>query len=331
MDFVWSKLNTDQIFVQFSLENLSNDPFYSSAIDIHTIDENKNVLVQFDNSPHVFFLQIQYDQHHIRRHIHLIGKFIVKNLTAMNLDLKFYLNVGTRSIDLFIDKNHSYVSCLQTIDDIQSIQWNSSNKHAMEQIHADGILSTSEQTTIWIHLFQLDNIACLVFTPIVIYRSFLTQSVELHLNRTHSCRLQSNGVYTYFHGIQFNDKQQKYQHQLQQIDANQLTDNVFELDRQSYRTVNCNPTMEKPSQSLINYLLNVDVLSCSSSSNIIDLLRDEQRQHLSTDDDLPDPLIEQTNDILNSSFIPSMSANGPAMYQPSMPTTRPTALHQRMC
>ena len=39
-DFIWSKLNTNDMLIQFSLEHFSADPFYSSPIDIHHTDNN---------------------------------------------------------------------------------------------------------------------------------------------------------------------------------------------------------------------------------------------------------------------------------------------------
>lgn len=325
MDFVWSKLSNEQIFVQFALENVSNDPFYSSAIDIHPIDQQQKLLVQFDNSPHVFYLQIYYDEHHIRRHLHLIGRLIVKNLSNVDLDVKLHLHMGSRSMDLSLSKDQSYISCLQNIDDIQSIQWNDSKVYSIDQLNAEGIISSSEQTSLWIHLFHSDQLTCLIFTPIVIYRSYLTQTVQLHLNTDRSCLLQSNGSYTYFHDLRFDPNHRKYQHRLQQIDADQLTENIFELHQQSHLTVSPNASNEQENQSLIAYLLRIEVPSSPvvntdrSSSQIIDLLRQEHRKHKQTEEDLPIPLIEQSNDILNASLIPTIGANGPAMYEPSLP------------
>ena len=37
-----------------------------------------------------------------------------------------------------------------------------------------------------------------------------------------------------------------------------------------------------------------------------------------TDNDIPIPLIDQTNEILNTSLIPTIGANGPAMYEPQI-------------
>ena len=143
-DFIWSKLSTNETLIQFSLEHCSIDPFYSSPINIHHSDDNIKQIVQFENSPHLFYLQIHYDEHQIRRHIHIIGKLILKNLCNIDLNLKLYLNVGSRQIDLFISKTQSYLSCLQTIDDIEYIQWNSSIKYSIDQLNQDGIISTSD-------------------------------------------------------------------------------------------------------------------------------------------------------------------------------------------
>lgn len=326
MDFVWSKLNTEQIFVQFSLENFANDPFYSPGIDIHS---NKT-LVQFDNSPHVFYLQIDHDSHQIRRHIHLIGKFLIKNLSNIDLQLKLFLSVGSRSIDLTIDKDQSFVSCLQTIDDIQSIQWNNSTIHSIDHLNSDGLISTSDETSLWIHLIHVEHLTCLIFTPIVIYRSFLTQNVQINFNRTQSCILNSNGMLTFFHHLHFNDKNQKYSHHLQQIDADQMTESIFELNHQSYLTVNPNPTNEQQQQqqqsNLIDQILHLEIRQ-STSTKLVELLKEEHRNHPATDDDFPVPLIEQSNEILNSSYVPTMSSNGPVSYEPHLPPIPPKPMN----
>jgi hypothetical protein len=310
-DFVWSKLNADQMLIQFSLES----SFYSSSIDIHHSETNIKQIVQFENSPYSFYLQIHYDEHHIRRHIHILGKLIFKNLLNLDLNLKLYLNIGL--IDLFLSKNQSYLSCLQPIDDIKYIQWNSSIKYSIDQLNQDGIISTSEQTSIWIHLIHSENLTCLIFTPIVIYRSYLTQSVFLHLNQTKSFLLPSNGLYTYFDDFIFESSNQNYEHRLQQIDAEQITEIIFQLNKQSYLSLNQIENISKENDSLIDYLLQLK-LPHSSEQTLLDLLRHEHFKSKQTDDDISIPLIEQTNEILNASLIPTIGANGPAMYEPQI-------------
>ncbi|CAF4789223.1 unnamed protein product, partial [Rotaria magnacalcarata] len=53
--------------------------------------------------------------------------------------------------------------------------------------------------------------------------------------------------------------------------------------------------------------------------SVIDLLRKQHIKAKQTDDDIPVPLIEQTNEILNASLVPSIGANGPSMYEPPAP------------
>ncbi|CAF2957991.1 unnamed protein product [Rotaria sp. Silwood2] len=321
-DFIWSKLNTDEMSVQFSLEHSSIDPIYSSATDIHHTDNNIKQIVQFVNSPHVFYLQIHYDEHQIRRHIHIIGKLILKNLCNIDLNIKFYLNVGSRQMDIFVSKNQSYLSCLQTIDDIEYIQWNSSNKYSIDQLNQDGIISTSEQLSIWIHLFEYENLTCFIFTPIVIYRSYLTQSVLINLNKNKSFILQSNGNYTFFNDFIFDNSNQIYEHRLQQFDVEQLTSCIFELNKQSYLSINQIENIQQENLSLIDYFLQTKIPYSSQfdeqnqTYSIIDLLRQQHSKIKQTEDDIPVPLIEQTNEILNTSLVPSIGANGPAMYEP---------------
>ncbi|CAF3398285.1 unnamed protein product [Rotaria sp. Silwood1] len=324
-DFVWTKLNTDDISVQFSLEHSSIDPIYSLPIDIHHTDNNIKQIVQFIHSPHSFYLHIHYDEHQIRRHIHIIGKLILKNLCNIDLNIKFYLNVGSRQMDISLSKNELYLSCLQTIDDIEYIQWNSSNKYSIEQLNQDGIISTSEQLSIWIHLFEYENLTCFIFTPIIIYRSYLTQSVLVHLNKDKTFILQSNGNYTFFNDFIFdNSNSIIYEHRLQQFDVEQLTSCIFELNKQSYLSINEIENIQQENSSLIDYFLQTKILYSSqfdeqnSTYSIIDLLRQQHSKIKQTDDDIPIPLIEQTNEILNTSLVPSIGANGPSMYEPSI-------------
>ncbi|CAF1081939.1 unnamed protein product [Rotaria sordida] len=323
-DFVWSKLNTDEISVQFSLEHSSIDPIYSLPINIHHTDDNIKQIVQFLNSPHLFYLQIHYDEHQIRRHIHIIGKLILKNLCNIDLNIKFYLHVGSRQIEIYLKNDQSYLSCLQTIDDIEYIQWNLSNKYSIDQLNQDGIISTSEQLSIWIHLFQYDNLTCLIFTPIVIYRSYLTHSVLVHLNKEKSFILQSNGCYTFFNDFIFNNKNQIYEHRLQQFDVEQVTSCIFQLNKQSYLSINQIENIHHEHLSLIDYLLQTKLPYSlqfdkqNQSYSIIDLLRQQHFKTKQTEDDIPIPLIEQTNEILNTSLVPSIGANGPAMYEPQI-------------
>lgn len=323
-DFVWSKLNTDTTLIQFSLEHFSTDPFYSSPIDIHHTDNNIKQIVQFENSPHLFYLQIHYDEHQIRRHIHILGKLILKNLCNIDINLKLYLNVGSRQIDITISKNQSYLSCLQTKEDIEYIQWNSSNKYSIDQINQDGIISTSDQLSLWIHLFEYENLTCLIFTPIVIYRSYLTQSVLLHLNKDKPFILPSNGFYKFFYELNFENSNQIYEHRLQQIDADQLTECIFQLNKQSYLSIDRIENIHQENLSLIDFLLKTKILYSSEfneqhqSYSIIDLLRQQHLKYKETYDDIPIPLIEQTNEILNTSLTPMIGANGPAMYEPQI-------------
>jgi hypothetical protein len=312
------------MLMQFSLEYFSTDSFYSSSIDIHHSDNNIKQIVQFENSPHSFYLQIHYDQHQIRRHIHIIGKLILKNLCNIDLNIKLYLIADSKQIDLSISKNHPYLSCLQTIEDIQYIQWNSSNKYSIDQLSQDGIISTSDHLSLWIHLFQSENFTCLVFTPIVIYRSYLTQSVLLHLNKDQSFILQSNGFYTYFDDLTFDNSNNVYEHRLQQMDADQLTQSIFELNNQSYLSINQIENIQQENLSLIDYLLQTKLPYSSElneqnqSYSLIDLLRQQHVKYKQTEDDVPIPLIEQTNEILNASLQPTIGANGPSMYEPQV-------------
>ncbi|CAF4959345.1 unnamed protein product, partial [Rotaria magnacalcarata] len=252
-DFVWSKINTNESSVEFSLDHTSTEPIYSSPIDIHHSDNNMKQVVQFLNSTHLFYLQIHFDQHQIRRHIHVIGKIILKNLCNIDLNIKFYLNVGSRQLNLFISKNQSYLSCLQTIEDIQFIQWNSSMKYSIDQLNQDGIISTSDNLSVWIHLFEYENLTCFVFTPIVIYRSYLTQPVLVYLNNDKSFLLQSNGIYTFFNDIIFDDANSIYEHRLQQIDVEQLTSCIFKLDKQSFSSIDRIDDIHGDDLTLIDY------------------------------------------------------------------------------
>jgi hypothetical protein len=320
-DFVWSKFSTDEVLIQFSLEHFSSDPFYSLPINIHHSDNNIKQIVQFENSPHLFYLHIHYDEHQIRRHIHIISKLILKNLCNIDINLKLYLTVGSRQINLFISKDETYLSCLQTINDIEYIQWNSSSKYSIDQLNQDGIISTSEQLSIWIHLFQSEDLTCLIFTPIVIYRSYLTQTVLLHLNKDKSFLLPSNGSYTYFYDFIFENSNHIYEHRLQQIDADQLTECIFQLNKQSYLSINQIEHIHQGNLTLIDYLLQVKIPyshELNQSYSIVDLLRQQHIKNKQTDDDIPIPLIEQTNEILNASLIPTIGANGPAMYEPQI-------------
>ena len=327
-DFVWSRLNSEQQLIQFSLEHLSTDPFYSSPIDIHQADGKPKQLVQFDHSPHSFYMQIQYDNHQIRRHIHLIGRFIVKNLSDLDLNVQLSLAMGSKQINLSLGSHQSYSSCLQTIDDIQYVQWNASNKYPIDQLNADGTIASSEHTSLWIHLFHDEQFTCLIFAPIVIYRSFLTQPVRLHINTTKSCLLPSNGSYALFYDLKFDTNRDKYEHRLQQIDADQLTDSIFVLTRQSHLLIKTNEPADHEGKSSIDFLLQTTMPSSSErpAASLIDLLRQEQAKHKQTDDDAPVPLIDQSNEILNTSLIPMIGANGPAMYEQPIqfPTRKPS-------
>ncbi|CAM4767409.1 unnamed protein product [Rotaria magnacalcarata] len=324
-DFVWSKINTNESSVEFSLDHTSTEPIYSSPIDIHHSDNNMKQVVQFLNSTHLFYLQIHFDQHQIRRHIHVIGKIILKNLCNIDLNIKFYLNVGSRQLNLFISKNQSYLSCLQTIEDIQFIQWNSSMKYSIDQLNQDGIISTSDNLSVWIHLFEYENLTCFVFTPIVIYRSYLTQPVLVYLNNDKSFLLQSNGIYTFFNDIIFDDANSIYEHRLQQIDVEQLTSCIFKLDKQSFSSIDRIDDIHGDDLTLIDYFLQTKIpcaLQCEEQNqqySVIDLLRKQHIKAKQTDDDIPVPLIEQTNEILNASLVPSIGANGPSMYEPPAP------------
>ncbi|CAF2072299.1 unnamed protein product, partial [Rotaria magnacalcarata] len=324
-DFVWSKINTNESSVEFSLDHTSTEPIYSSPIDIHHSDNNMKQVVQFLNSTHLFYLQIHFDQHQIRRHIHVIGKIILKNLCNIDLNIKFYLNVGSRQLNLFISKNQSYLSCLQTIEDIQFIQWNSSMKYSIDQLNQNGIISTSDNLSVWIHLFEYENLTCFVFTPIVIYRSYLTQPVLVYLNNDKSFLLQSNGIYTFFNDIIFDDANSIYEHRLQQIDVEQLTSCIFKLDKQSFSSIDRIDDIHGDDLTLIDYFLQTKIpcaLQCEEQNqqySVIDLLRKQHIKAKQTDDDIPVPLIEQTNEILNASLVPSIGANGPSMYEPPAP------------
>ncbi|CAF1038544.1 unnamed protein product [Adineta ricciae] len=312
-DFIWSKIHTNEMLIQFSLEQFSSDPYHSSPINIHHSDNNLKSIVQFENSPHVFYLQSQYDQHQIRRHLHIFGKLIFKNLCNIDIDLKLYLNVGSRQVDISILAYETYASCLQTREDIEYIQWNSSHKYIIDQLNQDGIISTSDQSSIWIHLFDHDNFTCIVFTPIVIYRSFLTQSVLLHLNQEKQFVLESNGLYTYYYDVILDNINQVYEHRLQQIDAEQLTECIFQLNNQSYLSLDRIEQTHSDDLSLLDYLLELQALN-SKSYSIIDLLRQEHLKVKSAEDGVLVPLIEQTNDILN----PTISANGPVVIEPQI-------------
>lgn len=305
------------MLIQFSLQDSSSVPFHSLPIDIHHSENTIKQIIQFENSPHLFHLQIHYDQHYIRRHIDIIGNLVFKNLCDIDLNFKLYLTVDSKQIDLFIPKNQPYISCLQTIEDIEYIQWNSSIKYSINQLNQEGIISTSDQTSIWIHLFQYENFTCLIFTPIVVYRSYLTQSVLLHLNQTQSFILPSNGFDTYFYDLNFENLNTIYEHRLQQIDAEQLTEVIFQLNKQSYLSLDKIENLHEENLSLIDYLLNLKSLY-STEQTILDLLRHEHLKTKQTDNDLPIPLIEQTNEILNTSLIPTMGSNGPAMYEPNI-------------
>lgn len=323
-DFVWSKIQTNETLIQFSLDHSSMDPIYSSPIDIHHTDNNIKQVVNFLNSTHSFYLQIHYDQHQIRRHINILGKIILKNLCNFDLNIKFYLTVGSRQIDLFLSKTQSHLSCLQTLEDIQFIQWNSSDKYSIDQLNSDGILSTSENLSIWIHLFQDDDLVCFIFTPIVIYRSYLTQQVLVHLNKDNSFLLQSNGIYTFYNQIDFNTTNEIYEHRLQQIDVEQLTSCIFELNKQSYLSIERIDDIHQENSTLIDYFLQTKVPYSNNEQNqpscIIDLLREQHVKTKQTEDDIPVPLIEQTNEILNTTLVPTIGANGPAMYEPPILT-----------
>ncbi|CAF1476013.1 unnamed protein product [Adineta steineri] len=320
-DFVWSNFHPKEMLIQFSLEHTSADPFQSSPIDIHHSDNNTKQIVQFENSPHLFYLHICYDQHQIRRHIHILGKLIFKNLCNIDLNLKLYLNVGSRQIDLFLSNNQTYLSCLQTKDDIEYIQWNSSNKYSIDQLNQDGIISTSEQLSLWVHLFEYENLTCIIFTPIVIYRSFLTQSVLLNLNKTKSFVLNSNGYYTFYYDFIFDNSNNTYEHHLQQFDAEQLTESIFQLNKQSYLTINQIENLHTENLSIMDFLLQTNRPHSSeiTSYSIIDLLRQQHLKSKQTDDNIPVPLIEQTNEALNTSLIPTIGANGPSMYEQQIP------------
>lgn len=318
-DFVWSKLNIKDMLIEFSLEETSSEPFKSTSIDIHHTDKKMKQIVQFENSPHQFFLYIDHDEHRIRRHMHILGRLIIKNLSNFDLNIKFYLHVGSRQIDLFIPKTQSTVSCLQTIDDIESIQWNSSLKYRIDQLNEEGIISSSDQTSIWIHLIHTENFTCFLFTPIVVYRSYLTQPVFLHLNKTKPSLLPSHGHYTSIDSFVFDKSNQIYEHRLQQIDAEQITGNVFQLTQRSHVTLNPLEYFPQESHSLIDYFLDIQSPSSSSEQSPLDLLRQEHHKLKQTEDDIPIPLIEQNNEILNTSLIPTIGANGPAMYEPAVP------------
>ena len=307
LDFVWSKLNSDEISLQFSLENLSNDPFYSSSIDIHQSFETaqRKLAVQFDNSPHVFYLEIAQDQHQIRRHIHLFGRFLIKNLSQIDIRLKLDLRIGSRSIEFFLGKNDDqYLSCLQTLDDIEFVQWNSSIKYSIDQLNSDGIISNSEQTSLWIHLFQSDQFTYLIFAPIIVYRSFLSQMVQLHLNDDRSVPLEPKGVHTFFDQLRFDAKNEKYSHRLQQIDADRWTETIFELRQQSYLTVATrNSTMENENLNSIDSLKTFRFVRSSKTSNLVDLLREEN----SNDENFPTALneIEPDSNSFKEKFVTS--------------------------
>lgn len=330
-DFVWSKLKTDEILIEFSLEHSSNDPIYSAPINIHHSDNNTSHLIEFLNSPHSFYLQIRYDEHQIRRHIHIMGRLILKNLCNKDLNIKFYLKVGSRQLDLFLSKDQSYLSCLQTKEDIEYIQWNSSPKYSIDQLNQDGIISTSEHSSIWIHLFEYENLTCFIFTPIVIYRSYLTQAVLLHLNEDKPFVLQSNGAYTFLNEFDFENSSQIYEHRLQQIDAEQLSPCIFELNQQSYVSLNQIDNIHQDSTPVVDYILQTKVPSTvqineyNKSFSIIDFLRQQHLKLKETEDDIPVPLIEQTEEVSETSVMPSIGANGPAVYEPSIPVqTRKT-------
>jgi len=316
------------MLIQFSLEHFPTDPFYSFPIDIHHTDNNIKQIVHFENSPHLFYLQIHYDEHEIRRHIHILSKLIFKNLCNIDLNLTLYLTVGSRPIDLFISKNQSYLSCLQTKDDIEYIQWNSSKKYSIDQFNQDGIISTSNQSSLWIHLFEYENLTCLIFSPIVIYRSYLTQSILLHLNQEKSFILPSNGCETFFYDFIFENSNQIYEHRLQQIDADLLTECIFQLNKQSYLSIDRIENIHQENLfSLIDYLLQIKAPYSSENNpySIIDLLRQQHVKFKETNEDIPVPLLDQTNEILNTSLTPTIGANGPAMYEPQI--TLPTKKH----
>ncbi|CAF4665284.1 unnamed protein product, partial [Rotaria sp. Silwood2] len=175
---------------------------------------------------------------------------------------------------------------------------------------------------IWIHLFEYENLTCFIFTPIVIYRSYLTQSVLINLNKNKSFILQSNGNYTFFNDFIFDNSNQIYEHRLQQFDVEQLTSCIFELNKQSYLSINQIENIQQENLSLIDYFLQTKIPYSSQfdeqnqTYSIIDLLRQQHSKIKQTEDDIPVPLIEQTNEILNTSLVPSIGANGPAMYEP---------------
>ena len=326
-DFAWSKLNIDKVLIEFSLKYSSNDLIYSSPVDIHHTNDNTKQQVQFLNSSHSFYLQIHYDEHRIRRHIHIIGQLILKNLCNIDLNIKLHLYVDSQQIDLLIAKNQPYISCLQTIDDVESIQWNSSDKYLIEQLNRDGIISTNEQISIWIHLFQYENFTCLIFAPVVIYRSYLTQSILLNLNKNKSFQLQSNGSYTYYNDFIFENPNQIYEHRLQQTNVEQLTQCIFELNKQTYLSTNQIENVHHDNLSLIDYILQIKqpFSEQNRSYSTIELLRKNHFKFAQINDNIPLPLIERTNEILNPSLISTFGANGPAMHDSHIPLQNKTS------
>jgi len=317
-DFVWSKMNTDQLLIEFSLDETS----ISSPINIHQTDDNFKQIIPFENQPFSIYLHIQFDEHRIRRHIHILSRLIFKNLCNFDVNIQLYLSTTTNQIDFLLSTNQSYLSSIVNLDDIQYLQWNSSSKYSLNEITSNGLLSTSEQTSIWIHSYEIEQFTCLIFTPIVIYRSLLPQSVLLHLNQSKHFLMDANGAYTYYHEWNFGNPEAVYEHCLQQIDAEQLTDCIFKLTPQSYVNID---TVDKEIASLDDFFQVTRPYSSSSQQTLIELLRAEHEKTKQTDnDDVPIPLIEQSNEILNASLIPTIGANGPAMYEPVIPSPKRT-------
>ncbi|CAF1003428.1 unnamed protein product, partial [Didymodactylos carnosus] len=347
IDYSWYKHSRTPLLLSFSIPQLNH--IQTGAYNIHHIDEidqdNENLtisslkLLKFINSPYTMYIKNDLDQHGIRRSIHLFGSLIIRNFCDIDLTLHIEQQKTTSILEKILPANGQYVSLIQSVQQMQAIKWKivNNDKYSERYLIQDllqqpqqGIFSSNgNNTSLWIHLFNeiifgTDSMCtCLVFTPIVIYRSYLTDSIYLHLNQKSkqstsypietTLLLESNAKTNYYYSIH---KDFVYTLRLQQLDSKTPTDCVYELNSLTYSKIeNIEYIQINTNQTITDYVLELKSFHQhhSHTTSIVDLLQEQQREEKKTNDIVHLP--SSANDVLVPiTMVQTISANGPSMY-----------------